>query len=245
MGDRYKHQIAIEDIGIDGQTKLSNSSVLVIGAGGLGTFVSSFLASMGIGKLGIVDFDKVEKSNLTRQILYSEENIGKPKASILAKRLGELNSEIQIEGFLSRIEDESNTNLFREYDIICDCTDNLNTRMAIDRFCHSIQKPLVYAAVGGWEGYVTVLHAKNKIGLSDVLPLEEYAMNKPMNCSNFGIIATTCSIAGSMQANEIIKVILGLNNNLDGYLMCFNSAKNVYRKFKILKNTVEQSSRSQ
>ncbi len=234
MTDRYKHQITIEEIGSKGQKKLSNSKVLIVGAGGLGTYLSSFLASMGIGKLGIIDFDTIELSNLNRQIMYSEQDIGQTKASVLSHKLSHINSAIQIEAYLHKVEDKNCHYLFQAYDIICDCTDNLNSRIEIDRLCQVFQKPLVYAAIGGWQGYVTVLHAKNKIGLSNILSLEEYAANEILNCSQAGIINTTCSIAGSMQANEVIKEILELNNRMDGYLMCFNSIKNVYRKFKIL-----------
>ncbi len=239
MLDRYKHHINIDGFGINGQKRISNTKVLIVGAGGLGTYVASFLTSMGIGSLGIVDFDNIELSNLNRQIMYSEKDIGKTKVSVLTNKLGNLNSQVQIEGYCNRIEDKCCHELFNEYEIVCDCTDNLHTRLEIDRLCKEHKKPLVYSAVGGWEGYITVLHAKNKVGLSDVLSLNEYAENELSNCSDIGIINTTCSIAGSMQANEVIKLILELDDKLDGYLMCFNTIKNVYRKFKI--NNTEKS----
>ena len=233
MQERYRHHIAIGELGTDGQKKLSKAKVLVIGAGGLGTYVTSLLTSMGIGKLGIIDFDTIEISNLNRQIMYSEDELGKSKVSVLTNKLRKLNSQVLIQDYCIRVEDKSCHKLFGEYSIICDCTDNLHARIEIDFLCKKNSKALVYAAVGGWEGYVSVLHSNNGICLSDILSLNEYSAKEIFNCTNTGIINTTCSIAASMQANEVLKIILELDNRLDGYLMCFNTVKNVYRKFKI------------
>lgn len=241
MDERYIQQIPLAEIGVEGQGKIAGSKVLVIGAGGLGSFVVSNLVAAGVGKLGIVDHDHIERSNLHRQIFYAEDDIGKPKTTVLADKLSNRNSGVTIESFEVKFDKETGLNIVPGYDIVCDCTDNLDARISINNLCRMYNKPLVYAAVAGWEGYITVLHHRKKVSLEEVFSMEAYAKNSIVSCSNGGIIGTTCAVAGSIQANEVLKITLDRDEIIDGILLCFNILGNVFRQFKIIRadNTLQ------
>jgi molybdopterin/thiamine biosynthesis adenylyltransferase len=236
MNERYSKQITVTEIGESGQEKLSHAKILIAGAGGLGTPVASYLAACGVGNIGIVDGDKVVRSNLNRQFAYSADDIGLSKSKQLANRLSVQNPEIAIASFEFFLNQENAAEIIGGYDVVCDCTDNTIARMLIDNTCLLMSKPLIYAGVKEWEGYITVLHYRKGIALSDLFSsesLKEIACN---NASQNGIINTTCGIAGSIQATEAIKVILGFESALDGYVLCFNALNQVYKRFIIQKN---------
>ena len=228
---RYAQQMIVPEIGIDGQSRISAARVLIIGAGGLGTPVACYLAAGGIGNIGIMDGDKIEATNLHRQFLYDENDIGLSKAEVLVHKLQRQNPSIVITAIQAFLDKDMAEELFATYDIICDCTDNVTVRIIIDKACENLKKPLVYAAVREWEGYVTVLHLKKGVKLFDIFQEQELINESTNNCSISGVINTTCGIAGSMQASEVFKIICGLDNVLDGSLLCFNALVN---KFRIL-----------
>ncbi len=233
---RYFQQEIVPEIGIIGQEKLKKAKVLIIGAGGLGTPVATYLSTIGIGKIGIVDGDKIDMSNLNRQFLFDENQIGLFKVDVICSKLKLQNPEIEIIAFNYFIDRVNIKNTFSDFDIICDCTDNLETRILIDKTVKKSKIPLVYAAVKDWEGYVTILNHKKNIQLTDVFPAKELFKNAITNCSSTGIVNTTCGIAGSIQANEVIKIILELDHQLDGKILCFNSLEMVFKKYKIKNN---------
>lgn len=230
---RYFQQEIVSEIGEIGQSKLKKARVLVVGAGGLGTPVAVYLTAIGIGKIGIIDGDTIEISNLNRQFLFDENQIELFKADVVTSKLRNQNPEIEIINFNFFISSENIDKIFSEFDIVCDCSDNLETRLLLDKSSLKFKKPLVYAAVKDWEGYITILNHKRKIQLKNIFPLEELFKNEIINCSTFGIVNTTCGIAGSIQTNEVIKIILDLENQLDGEILCFNALNMVFRKFKI------------
>lgn len=233
MSERYIRQIQVPEIGQSGQEKLAKGKILVVGAGGLAMPVISYLVAGGIGNIAIVDGDKVEISNLNRQIIYSVDDIGKAKPSLLAAKLSKQNPEVIITPFNLLLNEENAREIIGSYDLVCDCTDNARSRALIDGVCHSLSKPLVYAAVKDWEGYVTVLHYRKKIGLAEIFPDESTKnTNTPHVLAN-SVVNTTCGIVGSIQATEAIKIILGLKEVLDGMILCVNSLTQTYKKYKI------------
>lgn len=233
---RYNQQQIVSEIGDIGQIKLKNAKVLIIGAGGLGTPVAAYLTSIGIGTLGIIDGDIIQETNLNRQFLYNENETGKSKITVLEKKLKLQNPHIDITKFEHFLTLENSKKIVTQFDVICDCTDNLETRLLIDQTCSLLNKPLVYAGVKDWEGYVTILNHRSKIRLHNIFSFDSLAKDALTNCSTSGIINTTCGIAGSIQATEVIKIILEQENQLDGEILCFNSKEMVFKKLKLFKN---------
>jgi molybdopterin/thiamine biosynthesis adenylyltransferase len=231
---RYFQQEIVPEIGKTGQNKLNTAKVLIVGAGGLGTPLATYLTAIGIGKIGIIDGDKIEMSNLNRQFLFNENQIGKLKVDVLSEKLKNQNPDVQIQNFNYFLTNENSEKIITDYDIICDCTDNLEARMLLDKTTFKLNKPLVYAAVKDWEGYVTILNYKNKVRLSTIFSTEELYKNEIINCSTVGIVNSTCGIAASIQATEVIKIILESGNLLDGKIMCFNSLEMIFKKYNIL-----------
>lgn len=220
------------EIGAAGQQQIAAAKVLVIGAGGLGTPVAVYLAGAGVGTIGIADGDTVSISNLPRQFYYTEESVGKSKALLLRERLQVQNPALNIVAHPFMLNSENIADCIGLYDIICDCTDNADARVLIDKVCGVLQKPLVFAAVKEWEGYVAVLHHTKKISVHQLFPagFENEVM---MGCSVTGIVNAACGFAGTMQAAEVIKIILGFPSQVDGGLLCFNLQKPVTRIFKL------------
>lgn len=229
---RYFQQIIVPEMGLSGQQKMKAAKVLVLGAGGLGTPVAVSLNAAGVGRIGIVDGDIIEESNLARQFLYQPDEIGRSKVESLVAKLSLQNPETELVVCNEFISENNILKIMSSFDIVCDCTDNAATRILIDAACSQLYKPLVYAAVRDWQGYVTILNHGNKIRLADIFSIADFEQSAS-NCKVSGIINTTCGIAGNLQANEVIKIILGTAHQLDGEILCFNALDMVFRKFKI------------
>ncbi|MGC8581480.1 MAG: ThiF family adenylyltransferase [Thermoplasmata archaeon] len=229
VNNRYISQIKLFSKGISQQKKLQKSSALVIGAGALGNVVSLFLAGAGIGKIGIMDGDKVELKNLHRQIAYKESDIGKKKAYVLKKAIEKINSNVNTIAypfFLSDYDD----NLFREYDVIIDSTDNLESKHLINRICVKYGKPMVYGSVYGYKGIVSTFIPKKGACLECIVS------NKESLSCNEGIIGPAASIVGSIQALEAIKYIIKSKDILYNTLLIINTENYSFGKVKIKKN---------
>ncbi len=232
--NRYWQQIIVPEISPEGQQKLANTKVLIIGAGGLGTIAAVYLAAAGVGTIGLADGDTVALSNLSRQFLYDESSIGKFKADILVAKLTAQNPDITLNAYQQNLDGENAISLIGAFDIICDCTDNAEARILINKSCGQLQKPLVYAVVKDWEGYVTVLHHTKKVSLEHIFSNASLLDNAALNCSLAGIVNTTCGIAGSIQAAEVFKIVLGMPSELDGSILCFNSLLPSFREFRLI-----------
>ncbi|MCB0734613.1 MAG: HesA/MoeB/ThiF family protein [Flavobacteriales bacterium] len=232
MTSRYVRQQILPEIGIEGQTTIQAGRVLIIGAGGLGTHVAAHLVASGVGVLNVIDFDVVEESNLHRQLLFTPHDVGRPKAQVLAQKLQNQNPTCTVNGLVGRVEEVSSSLDLSNYDVVCDCTDNLGSRQHINAMCKQATKPLVYAALTGWEGYVTVLHHQRNIDLNDAFQLTGDGMNV-LDCAVNGVMSTTCGLAGTLQANEVLKLLIGSTEVLDGKILCFNALKNVFRTFRL------------
>ena len=220
--ERYQKHLTLEEIGKEGQLKLKNSSVLCVGAGGLGSSVLIYLAAAGIGKIGIVDNDHVEKSNLQRQIIHETNTIGNLKIDSAKTRINSLNPNIEVFTFDKRITAENVLEIIQEFDVICDCSDNFGTRYLINDACLIINKPLIFGSVQGFEGQVSVFNLNNKSpNLRDLLP-ESPSKNDIPSCAEYGVVGVATGLIGILQVNEIIKIILKKGEILDGKILIFD-----------------------
>ena len=232
---RYNRHIILSEIGQHGQDKLSNAKVLVIGAGGLGCPVLQYLTAAGIGTIGIVDFDIVEISNLQRQVLFGTSSLGENKAEAAKQRLEDLNNEISIIAYPEKLTHKNAINLFNQYDIIVDGTDNFETRYLVNDACIITNKPLVFGAIYKFEGQVSVFNYQNGPSYRCLFPNPPKKGAVP-NCSEIGVIGVLPGIIGSMQANEVLKIILGIGNVLSGKLLCYHALTLQNSTLKIKKN---------
>ena len=231
---KYSKQIILKNIGIIGQKKILSSKVLVIGAGGLGCPLLLYLSNLGIKNLGIVDYDKIELSNLNRQVLFNYGDIGKFKSIQAKKILKKINSKAKIFVYKKKINKKNIHLIAKKFDIICDCSDNFNTRYIINDYCLKNKKILISAAINKYEGQIFNFNFKKKVPcfrcfMPEVPDLEN-------NCETDGVISTLPGIAGTLQANEVIKTILNVKNDLVGKILVFNSLKSEFRKIKLNKN---------
>ncbi len=216
--ERYSRHLVLPQFGLEGQQKLKNASVLVVGAGGLGCPVLQYLSAAGIGKLGIIDFDVVSESNLQRQILYGTDDIGKSKAMQAAAKLCQLNPYVEVEPLTININSSNALELLSDYDIVVDCTDNFQTRYLLNDACVLADKPLVYGSIFRFEGQVSVFNLNRGANYRDLYPIPPSAGSVP-NCEEGGVLGVLPGIIGCMQANEVIKIITGIGSPLSEKLM--------------------------
>ena len=228
---RFEKQIILKKIGISGQKKISKAKVLIIGVGGLGCPLISYLASSGINNIGIVDHDKIELGNLNRQILFDNSDLGKFKVYQAKRKIKKIYNKIKIKTFKIKISKKNIKSILNKYDIICDGTDNFNTRLLINDFCKKNKKILVSAAISKFDGQLFKFNFKKKIPCFRCFmpqqPIQE------MNCDVEGIFPPVAGILGSLQANEVLKTVLNLKDDLNGYVLIFDSLKMILRKAKI------------
>lgn len=232
---RYLQQNLVDEFRINGQSELQSAKILIAGVGGLGTPVATYLAAMGVGQIGLADFDTIHETNLHRQFGFAPAEIGKLKTKVLSTRITKQNPEIRVNCHNVKLTEENAESILNGYDIICDCTDNVNTRLLLDKVCKVLNKKLIYGAVRGWQGYVTILNGNAQIGLTDIFSKSDLIFESQNNCSVSGVVSTVCGIIGTHQANEVIKVILGLRSNLDGAIFCFDGLTNNSRILSVKK----------
>ena len=236
--DRYIRQIALKEFGAENQLKMSAGSVLVIGAGGLGIPVLMYLNAMGVGTIGIVDADKVTESNLHRQIIYTEDDIGKSKVDVLGTFLRRQNSETSIQLFNTMLSKDNALQIIGKYQVVVDATDNFPTRYLINDACVILGKPFVYAALHGFEGQVSVFNYNNGPTYRCLYPEMPSASEIP-NCNEHGTLGITPGILGTMQAMEVVKVLSGLGDVLSGKLMIYNALNNRFYFMDFDRKTIE------
>lgn len=216
--ERYNRHILLSEIGEKGQEKLLNAKVLVIGAGGLGAPVLQYLVAAGVGNIGIVDSDVVSLSNLQRQILYRENQIGLSKVEQSKKTLHQLNSDIKLDSFNCTLTENNAEELITKYDIIVGATDNFDSRKCIDIITKKQKKAFVHASIGEFEGQVSVFNFQNGPSYFDLFPDTALESNLPL-----GVLGVLPGIIGSMQACEVIKIILGIGEILSGKLLVYDA----------------------
>lgn len=238
---RYNRQIILPEFGENSQKKLLKSKVLVIGVGGLGCPVLQFLATAGVGHIGIADDDKVDISNLHRQILYNENSIGKIKANEAKEKLHQINSEIEITAYSYKITHNNILPLIEQYDIIVDGTDNFQIRYLLNDACKLLKKPLVHGAIYQYEGQVSVFNIEKNGQITnyrDLFPVAPKSFEVP-NCNQSGVLGTLSGIIGTVQANEVIKLITGIGDLLVHKLYLINVLNYETRIIKYNKLEIE------
>ena len=228
---RFEKQIILKKIGISGQKKIKKANVLIIGVGGLGCPLLSYLASSGINNIGIVDYDKIELGNLNRQILFNTSDLGKYKVYQAKKRIKKIYNQIKLKTFKIKITKKNIDSILGKYNIICDGTDNFDTRLLINDYCKKKKKILISAAISKFDGHLFKFNFKKKIPCFRCFmpqqPIQE------VNCDVQGIFPPVAGILGSLQANEVLKTILDLKDDLNGNILIFDSLKMILRKTKI------------
>jgi molybdopterin/thiamine biosynthesis adenylyltransferase len=230
----FEKQIILKKIGISGQKRIKNSRVLIIGMGGLGCPLLTYLASAGVGNLGIIDHDKVEFSNLNRQTLFNLSDIGKFKVVQAKKKIDKIFKAIKVKKFTEKIEKKNIRKILKGYEIICDGTDNFDTRYLINDECKKNKKILISAAISKFDGQVFKFNFKKKGScLRCFMPEKPEREN---NCGSEGIFSPVAGILGSLQANEVLKTILNLKDDLNNNILLFNALKSSLRKIKINSN---------
>ena len=231
---KYEKQIILKEIGFSGQKKIKNAKVLIVGMGGLGCPLLIYLANIGIQNIGIIDHDKIELTNLNRQILFSEQDIGKSKVIQAYKKIRQIDKKIKIKIFEKKLEKKNITKVFKKFDIICDGTDNFETRLLINDYSKIMKKILISGAINKFDGHLFKFDFRSKSPCFRCFMSEVPISNN--NCSEDGVSSPVAGIIGSLQANEVLKTILDLKSNLSGKILVFNSLENSMRRLKILKN---------
>jgi len=232
---RYSRHLIMPEVGMEGQLKLKRARVLTIGTGGLGAPLGLYLAAAGVGRLGLVDFDVVDNSNLQRQVTFTTADVGKPKSEAAKARLSALNPSIEIVSYETRLTSENALELFRDYDIIVDGTDNFPTRFLVNDACVLLGKPNVYGSIFRFEGQATVFGYPGGPCYRCLYP-EPPPPGLVPSCAEGGVLGVLPGIVGSIQAMETIKLILGAGEPLVGRLLLFDALAMRFRELKLKRN---------
>lgn len=219
---RYRPQLILSEIGINGQEKLKSAKVLVVGAGGLGCSVLQYLCAAGVGTIGIIDFDKIELHNLNRQILYSTDDVGKPKAETATKKLKMQNPNVSFIVFNDILSNKNAEKIISQFDIIVDGSDNFPTRYLVNDTCVILKKVLVYGTIFKFEGQLTVFNYKSNKNLRDIYPEPPNPEDVP-GCNENGVLGVVPGIIGTYMANATIQIILDTYQNKSLLLFDFNN----------------------
>jgi adenylyltransferase/sulfurtransferase len=232
---RYSRHIILPEVGLDGQKKLKVASVLCIGTGGLGSPLLLYLAAAGIGRIGIVDFDVVDHSNLQRQIIHGTSWVGKPKIQSAKARILEINPSCQVDLYETALSSANALDILEPYDVVIDGTDNFPTRYLTNDACVLLNKPNVYGSIFRFEGQATVFNYQGGPNYRDLYP-EPPPPGMVPSCAEGGVLGVLCGIIGTIQATEAIKIILGAENTLSGRLLLYNALDMKFRELKLRPN---------
>ena len=232
---RYSRHLIMPEVGMEGQLKLKRAKVLLIGAGGLGAPLGLYLAAAGVGKLGLVDFDVVDFTNLQRQVTFGSSDVGKAKTEAARARLSNLNPDIEIETFQTKLTSENALQIFKDFDVIVDGTDNFPTRYLVNDACVLLGKPNVYGSIFRFEGQATIFGMPDGPCYRCLYP-EPPPPGLVPSCAEGGVLGVLPGIVGSIQAMETIKLIIGRGRTLMGRLLLFDALEMSFREFKLRKN---------
>lgn len=232
---RYSRHIILPEVGLDGQKRLKAASVLCIGTGGLGSPLLLYLAAAGIGRIGIVDFDVVDSSNLHRQIIHGTSWVDKPKIESAKHRILEINPNCQVDLYETRLSSENALDIMQPYDVVVDGTDNFPTRYLVNDACVLLNKPNVYGSIFRFEGQATVFNYQEGPNYRDLYP-EPPPPGLVPSCAEGGVLGVLCGIIGTIQATETVKIILGTGNTLSGRLLLYDALGMKFRELKLRPN---------
>ena len=233
--DRYRRHLTLPELGLEGQQKLLDSAVLLIGAGGLGCPTAQYLAAAGVGRIGLIDDDVVSASNLQRQILYSTHDVGRPKVEVAEERLTGLNPDVKIEGVQTRLDSSNALELFADYDVIIDGTDNFPTRYLTNDACVLLGKPNVHGPIFRFEGQASVFDAKRGPCYRCLYP-EPPPPGAVPSCAEGGVLGILPGTVALVQATETVKLLTGIGEPLIGRLLHYDALEMAWREFKMHKD---------
>ncbi|MEL7036500.1 MAG: molybdopterin-synthase adenylyltransferase MoeB [Cyanobacteria bacterium J06592_8] len=235
--ERYSRHLILPEVGLDGQKRLKAASVLCIGTGGLGSPLLLYLAAAGIGRIGIVDFDVVDSSNLQRQVIHGTSWVGKPKIESAKNRIHEINPGCQVDLYNTRLSSENALEILQAYDVVVDGTDNFPTRYLVNDACVLLNKPNVYGSIYRFEGQATVFNYEGGPNYRDLYP-EPPPPGMVPSCAEGGVLGILPGLIGVIQATETVKIILGRGQTLSGRLLLYNSLDMTFRELKLRPNPV-------
>ena len=236
--ERYSRQIILKKIGVIGQKKLLKTSVLIVGAGGLGSPIAIYLTALGIGKIGIIDKDNVELSNITRQIIFTTKDIKKSKSISAVKKLKKINPDVKLKSFKKKLTLKNINQIAKNFNIIVDGSDNFSTRFLVNDYCLKYKKILISGAISKFDGHVYTFNFSKKESPCLRCFIPEMPNNPDVdNCEYEGVLSVLGGIIGSIQANEVVKEILGIGSSLCGYVLIIDSLKLIFRKVKLNKRS--------
>lgn len=235
--ERYSRHLILPEVGLEGQKRLKAAAVLCIGTGGLGSPLLLYLAAAGIGRIGIVDFDVVDNSNLQRQVIHGTSWVGKPKIESAKNRIHEINPDCQVDLYETRLSGENALDILKPYDVVVDGTDNFPTRYLVNDACVLLDKPNVYGSIFRFEGQATVFNYEGGPNYRDLYP-EPPPPGMVPSCAEGGVLGVLCGIIGTIQATETVKIIIGQGNTLSGRLMLYNALDMSFRELKLRPNPV-------
>ena len=233
---RYSRHLILPEVGMAGQIKLRNSSALIVGTGGLGAPLTQYLAAAGVGRLGLVDFDVVDLSNLQRQVIYTTNDVGKPKLEVAKRRIEAINPGVEVTTHEAKLTSENAMEILRNYDVVVDGTDNFPTRYLVNDACVLLGKPNVYGSIFRWEGQASVFWAE-KGPCYRCLYAEPPPPGLVPSCAEGGVFGVLPGIVGSIQATEVLKILLGKGDLLVGRLLVFDAKKMKFRELKLRKDS--------
>ncbi|PLZ96068.1 molybdenum cofactor biosynthesis protein MoeB [Fischerella thermalis CCMEE 5268] len=235
--ERYSRHLILPEVGVEGQKRLKAASVLCIGTGGLGSPLLLYLAAAGIGRIGIVDFDVVDTSNLQRQVIHGTSWVGKPKIESAKNRILEINPYCQVDLYETRLSSENALDIIRPYDVVVDGTDNFPTRYLVNDACVLLDKPNVYGSIFRFEGQATVFNYEGGPNYRDLYP-EPPPPGMVPSCAEGGVLGILPGIIGVIQATETVKIIMRQGNTLSGRLLLYNALEMKFRELKLRPNPV-------
>lgn len=232
---RYGRHLTLPEVGVEGQRRLRDASALIVGAGGLGSPLAMYLAAAGVGRLGLVEFDRVELSNLQRQLLYTTADVGRPKLEVAAARVAELNPHVAVEPHNRRFDADNAMELVSGYDVVIDGTDNFPTRYLVNDACVLGGKPHVYGSIFRFEGQVALFDARRGPCYRCLYPEPPEPGSVP-NCAEGGVIGVLPGVIGTLQATEAVKLLLGAGESLLGRLLLFDALEMRFRELRLRKD---------
>tara|TARA_S200000501_G_scaffold338243_1_gene344937 strand:+ start:1542 stop:2300 length:759 start_codon:yes stop_codon:yes gene_type:complete len=233
--EKYSRQIVLKSVGTIGQKKILNSNVLIVGAGGLGCPIVDYLSRAGVGNIGIVDYDKVDVSNIHRQSIYTFKDVGKYKVEVLKKRLIDINPDVKIKIYKNKITKKNVYKILNKFDIIVDGSDNFKTKFLLNQFANKLKKIFIVGAISRYDGHIFAFNFKNNNEACLKCFYQSEVNEEFLNCETDGILGPVAGIVGNIQANEVLKNILGLKNELTNKILIINLLNLTFRQTRFSK----------
>ena len=233
--EKYSRQIVLKSVGTIGQKKILNSNVLIVGAGGLGCPIVDYLSRAGVGNIGIVDYDKVDVSNIHRQSIFTFKDVGKYKVEVLKKRLIDINPDVKIKIYKNKITKKNVYKILNKFDIIVDGSDNFKTKFLLNQFANKLKKIFIVGAISRYDGHIFAFNFKNNNEACLKCFYQSEVNEEFLNCETDGILGPVAGIVGNIQANEVLKNILGLKNELTNKILIINLLNLTFRQTRFSK----------